>query len=116
MGDVDSMSPFMGIVKYSAEYQFVEWMLNIQCKNGDEKLKLIYNHNKDGDNALNFAGKTDLKFLLINTIKDVLSSYKKIKDIKIVIPIFLNSLERGDIKLSQWLLSLFDSNSDKRKL
>jgi len=115
-GDVDEMTPFMSIVKHAQKLKFIIWILN-QCKTDSEKLKLIYNCNKDGENALDLAPFASIQELfLIKTVKTILSTYQRIKDITFIVPIFLHSLKTGRIDLTQFLLSLLNSTSDRKKL
>ena len=112
--DVDGMTPFMAIIKHSSKLKFIIWILN-QCKTDSEKLKLIYNCNKNGDNSLDLAPSGSMQELfLIKTIKSILSTYQRIKDITFLIPIFLHSLKTGKIDLSQFLLSLLNNDNDKK--
>eukprot|EP01084_Bolivina_argentea_P184884 318861_1 len=51
--DQDGNTAFMKIVSNKeCKIQFIEWILNNECKNNEEKLQLIHNYNKKGENAL----------------------------------------------------------------
>ena len=111
-GYSDGNTPFMQWA--GGKTEFVEKILDL-CKNNEERLKLIYQCNDDGESALTKANSKN-QSVFMKLIKSIISSTKKFKNLDLLIPIFLFSLRVEKIDLAKWLLSKLSISSNKRKL
>eukprot|EP01084_Bolivina_argentea_P257011 432906_1 len=117
MRDDNGNTLFMNAVcdAKGGKIEFIEWILN-KCSTNEEKLALIYNHNINKENSLDLAKFTDYQFPLVKTIKEIILSTPKIKNLDMLITPFLWSLKIGRVDFTKWLLSKLNNNSEKRKL
>ena len=114
--DINGVTPFMKALRVSGDRSriaLIDWIFANCCKNTEEKLKLIYQCDNDGDLALQYADGTVHHFL-INFVKSK-CSYKSATDLDKLIPLYLFSLRRNNLTLAKWALSLLNA-TDRAKL
>merc|ERR1712223_1562716 len=117
MPDVNGVTPFMKALQVSGDrskIKFIEWIFANCCKNSDEKLKLIYQYDNDGLMALDKVSGTVMHFL-VNYVKSK-CTYKSIKDLDKLIPLYLYALKSNKLDLAKWTLSMLKNNSERKKL
>ena len=115
--DVDGITPFMKALQVSGDHSriaFIDWIFANCCKNTDEKLKLIYQYDNDGVMALEKVSGTVMHFL-INFVKSK-CSYKSMKDLDKLKPLYLYALKHNNLELAEWTLSLLKSDGNRTNL
>ena len=115
--DVNGRTPFMKALQVSGDRSkiaFIDWIFTNCCKNTEEKLKLVYQYDNDGVLALEKVSGTVLHFL-IQFVKSK-CTYKSMKDLDKLIPLYLYALKHSNLELAKWTLSLLKNAADRRKL